>query len=152
MSSFDPALMEEQIITEANETKSVPIPEDDYMALVDDYKLAVVGADKRPVLQITWLILNAEDKLAAVGLEEGRPRQTIWLDVTSTGTLAFGPNQNVGLGKLRDALDQNKPGQAWSFQKLKGAGPAKITVGHRPDSTDATIKYAEVKKVGKLAN
>lgn len=151
MSTFDPSLLEEQIITEEGATKSVPIPEGEYLALIEDYKFDAVGDKKSPVLNVFWILFNAEVQLASVGLTEGKVRQTIWLDLTDTGALAFGPNQNLGLNRLREALDMNRAGVPFSFAKLKGAGPVKVTIGHRPDRDDPETKYSEVKKVSKAA-
>ncbi len=54
-----------------------------------------------------------------------------WLQISEQGWLDFGPNKNLSLGQIREALGQNIPGQKWNFSHLKGAGPIAFTVKHR---------------------
>ena len=58
--------------------------------------------------------------------------------------MLFGSNKNVKLGRLREALGQNKNGQAWSFGMLKGAGPIKVSI--EPDKKNPE-DYSRVVKV-----
>jgi hypothetical protein len=77
-----------------------------------------------------------------------RVRQDIWLDQDANGDLDYSKGKNVGLGRLREALGQNQPGQAWSPAALKGAGPAMLVVTERPDKDNRDIIYNDVKSVG----
>ena len=77
-------------------------------------------------------------------------KQSLFLDIDGSGALAFGANKNVKLGKLREALGQNNPGQSWNIQMLAGAGPLRIKVGSRPDKNDSTIIYNDVKATAAL--
>ena len=74
---------------------------------------------------------------------------TIWLDVRADGAgLDMSEGKNVGLGRLRAALDQNSG--AWNPLMMKGKGPVMIKVGQRSDKNDPTVKYAEVQRIAKL--
>jgi hypothetical protein len=53
--------------------------------------------------------------------------------------------KNVSLGKLREAVGQNKPGKPWSPAHLNGA-QLDVLVTHRADKDTGDI-YAEVKRV-----
>jgi hypothetical protein len=71
------------------------------------------------------------------------------LDFDDTGKLVNGPNRNVALGQLREALGQNKPG--WTPQQLLGAGPFIGRVKHTSSKTNPEQKFAEVVKAGKIS-
>jgi len=90
--------------------------------------------------------LGAQEK-ARLGRDKLTVRLQLPLDVTPSGTLDFGPNKNIRLGQLRDALGQNVPG--WTPNLLRGAGPFIGKVTHRADKNDPTKKYAEVAKIAK---
>lgn len=75
--------------------------------------------------------------------------QTIWLDISGSGGLDTSKGKNVGLGKLRDALGQNREGQPWSPGMLVGQ-VALIRVGHSIDKRDNVTVQAEVKAVAAL--
>ena len=68
------------------------------------------------------------------------------LDLTPSGSLDTSKGKNIGLGRLREAVGQNKPGQAFSFQNLPGL-MAKITIKHRLVDDDT---FAEVKGTAPL--
>jgi hypothetical protein len=68
------------------------------------------------------------------------------LDLDPNGGLDMAEGKNVGLGRLREALGLNDPTESFSFNMLPGR-MAKVRVGHREDSRDPEIKYAEVQAV-----
>ena len=74
------------------------------------------------------------------------------LDIGGDGGLDFGPNKNVNLGKVRDAVGQNAAG-AWGPVQLRGAGPVMVKVTHntfkRKDGTEG--KRAEVTRVARIS-
>lgn len=147
MSTFDVQAFENQIIEEANETKTTPVPEGVYTGLVDSQRIKTISPSKGPnegkelpVLEVTWVIDDEDGKLAEeLNRDKVTVRQDIWLDVSDSGGLAFGPNQNVGLGRLREALGLNKPGKAFSFGMLEGQGPAQVHVGQREQADTGDI-------------
>lgn len=136
MSTFDPAAFEQMTIDQANETKSTPVPEGDYTALISKVRVKTVdikngarAGQTVPILEVNYQIQDDTGKLAEeLNRDEVHVRQDIWLDVNENGALAFGPNQNLGLGRLRDAVGFNKPGKAFSFPMLEGQGPVVIHV------------------------
>ena len=137
MSTFDAAAFEAMTIDEANETKMTPVPEgDEYIAYIDGWKIRSVDIGKGaragqtvPILAVTWVIEDPDGELKEkLNLDQVRVQQDIWLDITDNGSLAFGPNQNVGLGRLREAVGLNKKGKVFSFANLEGQGPCKLTI------------------------
>jgi hypothetical protein len=68
------------------------------------------------------------------------------LELNEQGKLATGPNKNVSLGRLRDALGQNDP--SWTPQKLLGAGPFIGKVSH---TQVKEAIYADVTRAAKIS-
>lgn len=100
-----------------------------------------------PLMRLNCVVLDDAEK-ARLGRDKLTVRADLTLDLNSAGGLDFGPNKNVKLGQLRDALGQNTPG--WTPNALRGAGPFIGKVTHRADKNDPTKKYAEVSKFGKI--
>lgn len=149
MSTFDPNAFMNASFSEANDTQYVQVPEGEYQATVDKVEAKVVGTETpRPILNLSWKITDPAVQ-TATGRAENYVRQTIWLDVTEAGGLDFGKGKNVGLGKLREALGQNKPGQSWAPGMLVG-GVAVVKVKHSIDRRDGVTINAEVNAVTKL--
>lgn len=141
-SVFDPDMFMNQQTTDANSTAYVPVPEGEYQAVIKDVKAGTAG--DKPVLNLTWGVDDAEVR-EVTGLEEPTVRQTIWLDLTASGGLDMGKGKNVGLGKLREALGQNQPGQPWAPGMLNGQ-VAMINVKHRSGKEPGEV-FADVKSV-----
>ena len=156
MSTFDPAAFEQMTIDQANETKSTPVPEGDYVALINSVKVDSLeikngarAGTTVPILRVTYKIDDDTGKLAEeLNRDDVLVRQDIWLDVNESGGLAFGPNQNLGLGRLRDAVGFNKPGKAFSFPMLEGQGPVMIhvTVDTNAETGDSYNRVPRVSK------
>lgn len=146
MSTFDPDVFMNMSSSEANSTVVEPIPEGEFLAIIEDIKLRPTG-DRYP-LDLIWLITDPELQRA---LERDRvtSKQTVWLDITANGTLDFGKGKNVGLGKVRAALGMNEAGKPFSVNMLKGAGPARIEIKHSNDKNDPSVVYSNVVKVGR---
>lgn len=141
-STFDPATFMNQETAGVMETRYTPVPADDYTSTIDD--VVVREAGDSILLDVTHL-LHAPELAEKMGMERLTVRQGIFLDISANGVLELGPNKNVKLGRLREAVGQNKPGP-WNFAKLKGAGPMKISVSIKPDKEDATILYNRVER------
>lgn len=146
MSTFDPDTFMSMTSNESNSTKLEPVPEGEYIALIEDIKLRQAG-DRYP-LDVSYLLTDPE-LAKSLGRDKITVRQTIWLDITSNGTLDHSKGKNVGLGKLRAALSMNEPGKPFSVNMLKGAGPVRIEVKQSPDKNDPETVYSNVVKVGK---
>ena len=64
-------------------------------------------------------------------------------DLTDTGAFDMGKGRNVGLGRLREALGMNAPGEPFSMGAIRGR-MAKVVVSHRPNGEDL---YAEIRRL-----
>jgi hypothetical protein len=150
MGVFNPDKFLESTTTDASSTSRNPVPEGEYKATVDDLEVRNVETKRgeRQILRILWEIHDDEAK-AATGLDRVIVRQDLWLDLNDRGGLDTGKGKNVSLGRVREALGQNTPGEAWNPGMLKGAGPALLVVIERPDHASDAI-YNDVKSVGRL--
>ena len=145
-SAFDPATFMNQETEGPMETRYTPLPEKDYTATIGDGENDVVvrKAEDSILLDVTYVVHDAE-LAEKMGMERLSVRQGIFLDVGANGVIELGPNKNVKLGRLREALGQNKPGP-WNFAMLRGAGPILISVTIKPDKDDPTVQYNRVVK------
>ena len=147
--SFDPQSFLDATFTEANSTKSVPVPVGEYAALIGKVECrpwtSKDGTKSGVALDVTWEITDA-NVLALLERDKATVKQGIMLDMTEAGGLDFGKGKNVTLGRLREATSLNEPGQPFGFSMLAGR-MAKVNVTHRVDGDNI---YAEVKGVAKL--
>ena len=127
------------------ETTYTPLPIDDYTGYIDDIDGREAG-DSR-ILDVIWAITDEKAK-EFLGMDKPTVRQSIFLDYEEDGTLQFGKNKNLQLGKVREAVGQNGDG-AWTPRMLVGAGPCLLKIGHRADKNDPEKRYADVKQVVK---
>ncbi len=137
-------------ITEANDTKLIPVPVGEYTAVAQEVKARQWTSKSDPsktglTLDILWEIDDANVK-ALLGREKVTCKQGLMLDVTDSGGLDMGKGKNTGLGRLREALNLNNPGQPFSFAMIPGR-VAKVKVEHRAHEDQI---FAEVKAVARL--
>ena len=149
--SFDPTTFLNTTVEEANDTKLTPCPVGEYLAVatkVDAKPWASKDGSSSGVrLEVTWEIDDANVK-ALTGRDKVTSRQSLMLDLNESGNgLDLGKGKNVGLGRLREALDLNTPGEAFAFSMIEGR-LAKVAVSHRVNGEDI---YDEVKKVAKAS-
>lgn len=147
---FSPEQFLDIQITESNDTKVIPIPVGEYMAVVKEVKVRPWQSKSDPskagiALDLIWSIDDAGVK-QLLGRDEVNTKQGVMLDMTEAGGLDVGKGRNISLGRLREAVGLNTPGQPFSFGMLTGR-VAKVKVEHRVDG-DAI--YAEVKGVAKV--
>lgn len=147
---FNPDQFLEMQITDANSTSTVPVPVGEYNAVIEEVKCRQWQSKADPsksglTLDIIW---NVDDSAVKelLGRDKVTVKQGIMLDLTEAGGLDMGKGRNVGLGRLREALDLNRPGEAFSFSRLPGR-VAKIAISHRIDGENI---YAEVKSVARV--
>lgn len=145
MSTFDPDLFMNSETTDANDTSFVPVPEGEFTAAIESVEPRKAG--DKPVLEVKWAI-DDQGVRDATGMQKPTVRQTIWLDVTEAGGLDGGKGKNIGLGKLREAVGQNKPGQRWAPGMLVGQ-VARVVVKHRSGKEPGEV-FADVKGVAAL--
>jgi hypothetical protein len=147
---FSPEQFLDMQITESNDTKTIPVPVGEYTAVAEEVKCRPWQSKKDPsmsglTLDIKWSIDDPAVK-ELLGRDKVTVNQGIMLDLTDSGGLDMGKGRNIGLGRLREALGLNAPGQPFSFMMISGR-VAKVNVSHRIDGENI---YAEVKGVAKL--
>lgn len=147
-SAFDPQAFLDSSVTEANDTKIIPVPIGEYLGVIDKMAprqwTSKDGTSSGLALDITWIVEDDGVK-EFLGRDNVNIRQGLMLDVLPTGKLDMSKGKNVALGRLREAVGLNTPGQTFSFQQLPGQ-MAKISVKHRLVDEDT---FAEVKSVAK---
>lgn len=150
--SFDPTTFLNSEVDVALDTKIVPCPAGEYPALsekVDAVPWQTKDGSKSGVkLAIIWDIQD-ENAKQVTGRDPTRVRQDIMLDLTETGQLDLGKGRNVGLGRLRQALGLNNPGEPFNMGMLQGR-MALVTVSHRSGDNPEDI-YDEIRKVAALS-
>lgn len=144
MSNFDPDQFMSATTEEASETSFKPIPENDYQAVIT--KIEARNPKGHAILDVHWAI-DDPSLAAEMGIENPQVRQSVFLDVNEQGALQTGANKNVQLGRLRDALSQNNPGQPWAPSMMEGQ-VARISIKHRIDGDNI---YSDVKGVARVA-
>jgi len=146
--SFDPNTFLNTSYTDANDTKVIPVPAGEYQALAEKVDIkpwsSRDGSSSGVKLEIVWDILDDNVK-ALLGRDTVKVTQQQMLDLTETGAMDFSKGKNIGLGRIREALDLNKPGEPFSFGAIQGR-LAKVLVSHRINGEDV---YAEIKKIAK---
>lgn len=151
--SFDPTQFLDMQITEANDTVARPVPVGEYTAIITAYELRSWAAKDDPsktglALDLKWEI-DSPELVAELG-RKPTVKQGIMLDMSPDQTgLDMGKGRNVGLGRLREAVGKNRPGQPFSFSMLPG-NAARIVVSHRVDKNNSENVYSEVKSVAAI--
>jgi len=141
--SFDPDMFMSVQTDEASATHFEPVPEgENYIGVIKK----VIPRNPKEGMYILDIIWGIDDAALAERLnrQEVTCKQSVFLDMTDAGTLKAGPNSNVALGRLREAIGQNKPGQAWAPSMLEGGGPARLTVRHDIQGEDTYDKVVRV--------
>lgn len=147
---FDPNAFLDMQVTENNDTKTIPVPVGEFTAVASKVDCRQWQSKNDPsmsglTLDITWDIDDAGVK-EALGRDKVIVRQGIMLDLTESGGLDMGKGRNIDLGKLREGLNLNQPGQPFSFSMIPGR-VAKVVVSHRIDGENI---YAKVKGVARV--
>lgn len=154
---FDPNQFLEVQLTEANDTVIRPVPEGEYTAIVDEITSRTWTSRKDSsksgvTLELIWS-LDSPEVAKELGRDKVTVKQGVMLDLTEAGGLDMGKGRNVGLGRLREAFDLNKPGVPFSPTQFVGR-LAKVAVKHRlgeaADGGEPPI-YAEVRAVARLS-
>ena len=133
MTTFDPASLFDSTTTEVNDTKILPIPEGEYLAVIESAEVKTWasrdGLSSGLRLDVTWLI-DDEAAKTATGRDKLTVRQGVMLDLNEAGNgLDMGKGKNVALGRLREATDLNAPvqtknelGEAYGMKKASAIG------------------------------
>jgi hypothetical protein len=157
MSPFDPDTFMEQSVDGPMDTQVKQVPEGEYRAIIDDF-------DVEKAFRTFTSNKNGKDYTVfsppfviqddAVAADLGRDKVSVFhkgmfIDFNDAGGIDTSSGKNVDLGKLRDAVGQNKG--PWKFTMLKGAGPVMVKVAHDTDKDDPSKKYARVVRVVKIS-
>ena len=149
---FDAQNFMNAVFTEVNDTKVVQCPAGEYQAISEkiEPRSGTIGKGERQgdawaSLNITWSVTD-QAVLALLGRDKVIVYQSIMLDLTPQGGLDMGAGKNVNLGRLREALGMNQPGQPFSPSMMQGH-LAKISVRHVPSFKDPSQFVAEVSGV-----
>ena len=150
MSTFSAEQFMQGSVTDAHDTVVPRVPDGIYLAQVNklDFRTLEANGDnpERTIMEVTWNILD--EKVAKLtGIANPIVRQSIWLDLDAQGKLLTTSGKNVGLGRLRDALGQNKAGKPWAPNMLVG-GSARVSVKGILNKKDGET-YSQVDKVTK---
>ena len=148
--SFDPNTFLNQTITDANDTKVIPVPVGEYLAIAEKAEIkpwaSKDGSSSGLKLEVVWSIED-ENVKQLLGRDTVKVAQQQMLDLTETGQLDVSKGKNVGLGRIREALDLNTPGVPFSFGMIQGR-MAKVKVSHRVSGEDV---YSEIKQITKAS-
>ncbi len=146
MTSFDPATFLNATVEGALDTKTVPCPAGEYLALADKVDVKTWaskdGSSSGLKLEIIWDIQD-ENVKKLLDRDTVKVKQDQMLDLTETGQLDMGKGKNIGLGRIREALGMNKAGEAFAFSMIAGR-MAKVLVSHRAVGEDL---FPEIKKI-----
>ena len=147
---FNPDQFLDMQVTEANSTEAIPVPVGEYTAIIGEVKCRPWQKKDDPsvaglALDLSWDIDDSAVK-ELLGRDKVKCKQGVMLDLTESGGLDMGKGKNVGLGRLREACDLNRPGEPFAFSMLVGR-IAKVKVEHRINGEQI---FAEVKAVAKL--
>lgn len=136
------------------DTKIIPIPEGVYDAQIGtgdkdvDVARGISPKTNRPWMRLD-VRMNITDPnlIAQLQRDQVTVRHSIMLDLNEAGKVDMRPQRNVNLGKLRDAVNQNRPGP-WSFLNLKGA-TLKVKIKQRKADDGSDNVYSDVVAVTK---
>ncbi len=139
------------VISQSASTKSIAVPEGDFVAVVTKIGVRSIKMDDedRVIFEVTWEPSDPSGIIeSTTGRKKNTVRQGVFLDLTPEGGIDLAKGMNVSLGRLRDALGQNKDGEPWNFQMVMGR-TARIYVSHKIDNKTGDV-YANVEKVAAL--
>jgi len=160
-STFDPDSFMSQHVDAPMSTQLQGVPEGEYTAMIGDFdstafrQVTVTNkqtglSQDRPVFEVPFIIQDDALK-AKLGREQITHRETFWLDISADGKIDTGPDKNVRLGQLRQALGQNVPGTSWSPTMLRNMGPVRIVIKTTSDKRDPDKKYTNITKYAKIS-
>lgn len=140
--TFDAQTFLDAATTEASATFLDPIPESEYLGVISDLTIRSGQSDKGP-----WSMLDIKVEIQDPVLTEklGRTptsKMSVFLDMEDSSQ-----KKNVSLGKVREALGLNSPGQPFSPRMMIGR-QCKVAIGHREHKGAI---YDEVKAILKAA-
>ena len=149
-SVFNAELFMQQEYESETSTKLILPPADDYQAVIDSL-LARQTTTKEGELftyfNVAWELTDQKAK-DACKRDKVLCYQMVPVDLTDSGSIDMSEGKSIQLGRVRDAVGQNKSTR-WSPTQLKGAY-ATVKVTHSLDKRDNETMNANVVKVTKL--
>ena len=150
MGTFDPQQFLDTTLTDANSTQYIPIPEKDYTLLSTDVKARPWTSKDQTqsgiAIDITYEVDDPELK-TLLGREKVQVKQGIMLDLNPGGGIDTGKGKNVALGRVREAMGLNVPGQPFNFRMMVG----QVVKGHIKPRVDGDQIYNDVTAVAPRA-
>jgi len=153
-SAFDPTLILDAAETTEAAQKGDPIPVGEYTGMTGSvHKVKRVTTKDNDVLHFLEFQVMIDGSSPTpdgrtvsevTGARSTTLRAEGRVDLTPQGGWDFAKGKNNFIRRVREALGQNVPGQAWKLPMIHNQ-PIKVVVGHRPDKDDPTILYPEVK-------
>lgn len=152
-SQFNPDLFLQTSYSEQTSTKTEPLPDGEYTALIKTLIPRQVQGKQDASKLYVFLDMELEIPLngelqSKLGREKSVIRHSIGIDMTESGAIDMAKGKNVQLGRLREAANQNVLGEPWTPAQLVNR-LVKAKVGHEPSDKDPTIIYNRVEAVGK---
>jgi len=134
----------------ANSTFVIQCPTGDWPGVV-----AKIDAEQAPTTKdpsklytrfIAFIEINEPQVVEKTKRSPTTVRHDFFLDTTEDGSgLDMSDGKNIGLGRLREALDLNRPGQSWSFEQFVG----RPLIAHVEHESYNGEQYAKVTRVAK---
>jgi len=129
---------------DAGTTSIAPIPEGEYLAIIDDVKPRVVNTKNGEAMALdVFCLLQDEALKKTLGRETLTVKAGFFLAMNGS-KLDMSAGKTTRLNRLPEALGQTDAG--WTPGKLKGAGPVKVKVSQR---VDGDVIYNDIKSFGK---
>jgi hypothetical protein len=150
MSAFDPKTFAQMTFKGANSTAIIPVPPGDQEGVITKYEILPWqnkdDPSKAGLKCNVFFDIDSPNIKAVTKRDQNIVRHEFFLDLTPEGMLNMGEGQNVKLGRLREAIGLNAPGQEWSFDMFVGRR-ALCAISHREYDGQ---QIAECKAVAKL--
>ncbi len=147
--SFDPSKFMTQEFNQANDTKFVNCPAGEWTGVTGEPKIVdgVSNKDGRTFYKLEIPVMIEDPRVTSeTGRTPTNVRYETFLDMTDGGSIDMGKGKNIGLGKIREATGNNKPGVNFSIPNL-GGKMVKVLVAHEADKNKPDVVYERVKAV-----
>lgn len=149
LSQFSPESFLDATLTEPS-VRRPPLAVQDYNAVIKGLKArAWQGKEDTSRSGIAIDVQIEVDVPVEQQAKIGQPKvvlgDSIMLDVTENGAIDNSPGKNRRLRQYRDALDMNKPGDAFNFRMMEGR-MIKVKVKHEVYQGDTLDKIEAVAK------
>ncbi len=119
---FDVQGFMQTVVDSASSTKYINPPDLDdaigQIKKVDGREIVTATNPKQVVVDITFDMIDDRVKEHTHRENGNNARYSVFIDTTPGGGLDMGEGKNVKLGKLREAVGQNTPGEPWAFSML----------------------------------